>query len=322
MSRVRGHPPQAALSPQKELRLQLLSRIGEYKARGWVDALEEAEFVQFLERSSEFSDDVSTRDADAAQVKRTLDFIRRRREEGEEDTGRKGGFPGDETDVCDSVRETDRGGIGGRNGRANGGSEDYVRGDGGDKDGYQNASSVKHSSEGEYLLTRRGGSDGPCRRVVGDNIKIGTGSRAGLQMASDADVGRSPESLSGETTDAKLRDLFVEMCFFARLGFLQPPSCLRCAYSDARMAKAKGPDQQQEEDDDYDGQGEGEKKWRHCARPIVWRKDATRPLHPEQLGEGGLLVLKCRMAEAWLRGDVRGGLRWDPKRRKLISVKE
>ena len=73
------------------------------------------------------------------------------------------------------------------------------------------------------------------------------------------------------------------MCFYARLGFDQPPRCLRCAYRDATRDAAS--------DEDNDGGGGGKtndrndaaKKIGECHNLIPWRIDASILLHPARL---------------------------------------
>uniref|UniRef100_A0A7S4M7U7 Uncharacterized protein n=1 Tax=Odontella aurita TaxID=265563 RepID=A0A7S4M7U7_9STRA len=102
-----------------------------------------------------------------------------------------------------------------------------------------------------------------------------------------------------------LRDLFVEMCFFARLGFLQPPSCLSCAFLDAKLSR--------------DGDNSNRVV---CRCPVVWRKDATQSLHPDRLGgdasDSGIVITTCTTAQAWMRDEVVEGFCWDRKLRKLV----
>jgi len=122
-----------------------------------------------------------------------------------------------------------------------------------------------------------------------------------------------PEVASGGLSDAMLRDLFVETCFFARLGFLQPPSCLSCAYREATVEDRGRPRSKDEED--YE-----RRKREQCSHPVVWRRDATVLLHPEKLGDSALVVATCRAVGAWMRGEERGGLLWNRVTKKLVKA--
>ena len=108
----------------------------------------------------------------------------------------------------------------------------------------------------------------------------------------------------GSRDDDDLSELFVTMCFFARLGFDQPPSCLRCAYRDATTTKNNnsptsssspiidgtgdennsssssggGNTNNENNDDDDDTAKIGE-----CHNLIPWRIDASILLHPARL---------------------------------------
>ena len=88
----------------------------------------------------------------------------------------------------------------------------------------------------------------------------------------------------GGVVDDDLSELFVAMCFYARLGFDQPPRCLRCEYRDATRDAA--PD----ENDDGGGGGGSETNDRNdaarigeCHNLIPWRIDASILLHPARL---------------------------------------
>jgi hypothetical protein len=98
-----------------------------------------------------------------------------------------------------------------------------------------------------------------------------------------------------------MEDLFVEMSFFARLGFLQPPSCLKCAYHQTVGQKQQG-----------NTTGTGISK--PCNRLVAWRKDANVLLHPDKL-EGNLLVVSCASATKLHKGETVSNYVWDRKQR-------
>lgn len=94
--------------------------------------------------------------------------------------------------------------------------------------------------------------------------------------------------------------LFIETCFFARLGFLQPPICLKCCYNQV-AAEEKGLPVGSTES---------------CERWTIWRKDATIVFHPEKL-EGNLVLVKCNAARRLLRGQRIHGYQWNEQSRAL-----
>ena len=95
-----------------------------------------------------------------------------------------------------------------------------------------------------------------------------------------------------------LRKLFVEMCFFARLGFVQPPCCLKCTYSQAVV--------------------KGDKK-KSCRNWVVWRKNASTQLHPNKL-DGNIVMLQCHAANLLLQGKRVEGCAWDARSRQLVYM--
>ena len=107
------------------------------------------------------------------------------------------------------------------------------------------------------------------------------------------DVADFPSQVGEE----KKEELFVEMCFFARLGYVQPPCCLRCTYREALK----------------DGNAQTE-----CPRWVIWRKDTTQLLHPNQL-EGNLLMVQCRAARRLLSGKRVDGYVWSADRQEVYQ---
>lgn len=104
-----------------------------------------------------------------------------------------------------------------------------------------------------------------------------------------------PEEIANKLDRKQMENLFVEMCFFARLGFLQPPTCLRCAYRAAGASR------------------EGTAinvSMKQCNRKILWRKDAKLPIHPDRMQSNSVIVA-CQTAQAWMDDGVVSDLRWD-----------
>ncbi|KAL7457755.1 hypothetical protein ACHAWC_009287 [Mediolabrus comicus] len=107
-------------------------------------------------------------------------------------------------------------------------------------------------------------------------------------------------------------DLFVTMCFYARLGFIQPPSCLKCAYRKSNCGR----------------NNEGEttvelttSSSSSCNNLVPWRKDANIPLHPDGLGKN-LVFLTCDTAKSLISGDSYPSLRWDSKKKEMLMLYE
>ena len=93
---------------------------------------------------------------------------------------------------------------------------------------------------------------------------------------------------------SSIKTLFVEMCVFGRMGFVQPPSCLRCT-----MSKNCNP---------------------HCQNLVVWRRNADddHTFHPKNL-DGNLLFVTCFVAQSWITGETVEGQKWDAKRKVLLE---
>jgi len=106
----------------------------------------------------------------------------------------------------------------------------------------------------------------------------------------------------------EIQNLFVEMCFYARLTFLQPPSCLRCAYRDAGLGRSEG---------DHSSHSKTP-----CSNLVVWRINANSShiLHPDKL-EGNIVLVTCSTAQALLAGKTAQEMKWDRKAKILTRVK-
>lgn len=108
-------------------------------------------------------------------------------------------------------------------------------------------------------------------------------------------------------TEQQLQELFVEMCFFARLGFVQPPCCLQCTYKETMDSNhASG------NNNNNNNNQEG------CPRWVVWRRNTDTPLHPNRL-DGNVVIMRCHVARSLLQGQQVAGTRWDEKSKRLLS---
>ena len=101
--------------------------------------------------------------------------------------------------------------------------------------------------------------------------------------------------LAQKLSKESIQDLFVETCFYARLGFVQPPCCLQCTYMESQKDTSPDPD---------------------CNRWVVWRRDARHVLHPETLEENTIFV-QCHAARDLLAGKVVDGHKWDGSKKVL-----
>lgn len=97
-------------------------------------------------------------------------------------------------------------------------------------------------------------------------------------------------------SEEAIKDLFVEMAFFARLGFVQPPSCLHCTYRES--IEKTSPDLK-------------------CNRYVPWRKNANVLIHPHHL-DNNIILVQCHVARSLVRGETDHCYRWDSIKRELI----
>mmetsp|Transcript_4546 Transcript_4546/g.6637 ORF Transcript_4546/g.6637 Transcript_4546/m.6637 type:complete len:168 (-) Transcript_4546:205-708(-) len=131
----------------------------------------------------------------------------------------------------------------------------------------------------------------PTPRVL-DKINFDTEEQDGKYQA----INR-PKDLHGIVPHEEIRNIFVEMCVFARMGFIHPPSCLQCAYKSCEWSDS-------------------------CDNLVVWRRragDDNDLLQPIRLG-GNILFVKCSIAQAWMRGEEAAGKKWDKKKKHLVDL--
>eukprot|EP00536_Pseudo-nitzschia_multiseries_P003672 jgi/Psemu1/186368/e_gw1.57.72.1 len=112
----------------------------------------------------------------------------------------------------------------------------------------------------------------------------------------------SPKNLSNVLSEDSISELFVETCFFARLGFVQPPCCMACTYKEA--LKGNIPDLK-------------------CQRWVVWRKNAKKIFDPSNntdMGDNAIIV-QCQSARKLISGKIVEHYQWDD-RAKVLRYKD
>ena len=125
-----------------------------------------------------------------------------------------------------------------------------------------------------------------------------------------------------------LQRLFVEMCVFGRMKYVQPVSCIQCVLANENDI-GNGKDNDKDENNNPKSSSRNQ-----CQNWVVWRKNASEEcttrhntnintgtntansFHPEAL-EGNLLFVTCATAQAWLRKETVGGMEWDEQGKVL-----
>ena len=103
--------------------------------------------------------------------------------------------------------------------------------------------------------------------------------------------------------DDAIANSFVEMCFFARLGFIQPPCCLKCAHATTISTSNDKPQQEQHS----------------CQRYVTWRKDANSILRPDNL-QSNIVLVPCYAIDLLFNGDIIDGWKWDLDRKRFYQI--
>lgn len=109
----------------------------------------------------------------------------------------------------------------------------------------------------------------------------------------------APKELSRDLTEEQISELFVETCFFARLGFVQPPCCLQCTYRESMKEEVPN---------------------KHCGRWVIWRRDANVVLHPSELDNNAIAV-RCHASRELLANKTVDNLKWDTTNRVLTDTR-
>mmetsp|Transcript_19285 Transcript_19285/g.53795 ORF Transcript_19285/g.53795 Transcript_19285/m.53795 type:complete len:295 (+) Transcript_19285:181-1065(+) len=108
----------------------------------------------------------------------------------------------------------------------------------------------------------------------------------------------SPKDLSNILSEDAISELFVETCFFARLGFVQPPCCMSCTYKEA--LKGNIPDLK-------------------CPKWVVWRQNANKIFDPSNnadMSENAILI-QCQSARKLIAGKMVEHYQWDDRGKML-----
>jgi hypothetical protein len=109
-----------------------------------------------------------------------------------------------------------------------------------------------------------------------------------------------PSRLSNDLSEDQISELFVETCFFARLGFVQPPCCLQCTYRESMKEAVPNT---------------------RCGRWVIWRRDAKHVLHPHHLCDNAIAV-QCHAARQLLAGKTVHNHRWDNVNKILLEPRK
>jgi hypothetical protein len=101
------------------------------------------------------------------------------------------------------------------------------------------------------------------------------------------------------------RYMYLERKKFEKEGYVQPPSCLSCSIRTnnktlARPTTSTTPN-------------------RHCNNRVMWLRDASIGLDPENW-DGHLLYVTCAGAQAWMRNEAVDHLKWDAETKVLYSI--
>jgi hypothetical protein len=110
-----------------------------------------------------------------------------------------------------------------------------------------------------------------------------------------------PKDVSNCLSEDAISELFVETCFFARLGFVQPPCCLSCTYKEALKSYTPVI---------------------NCQRWVIWRRDANKTFDPSHANNmrDNAIVVQCQSARKLIAGKMVDGFQWD-KRGKILNKK-
>jgi len=329
-SRPRHSIPNPLLTPQVELRLKLLPRIGELRSRNYISEKEEARFMKLLSETT--YDDKFEQDQAVFKVKRELNQIVRNLYHGNTRKGRDGEINAAGTESSKSTKNQER-------------------------HSHQHSSN-NYNNRKDKISLHTENSSRPKQKLAQQNIQKATKKFSdppavkAVREPKVSVVSNKAKSMRPPSPSKKLQygnrmeqteidpetevfemnspyvkgldqevveTLFVEMCFFARMGFAQPPCCLACAHAVVKH------------DDDTDGAqkdiSDSEKRKRRkeeekkimekridCKRLVLWRKDSKLILRPDNI-DHNIMLVTCSAAKRMLQGEMMNNWKWDESNR-------
>jgi hypothetical protein len=117
--------------------------------------------------------------------------------------------------------------------------------------------------------------------------------QATIAATSDTVKPLSIAELRARFDEEALEELFAEMCFFARLGCVQPPRCLVCTYEEAVEKNSNATSTNSFNKNDQTAV---------CCRWVAWRTNASAPLHPDTIADN-VVALPCRVVRKLIRNE-------------------
>ena len=166
------------------------------------------------------------------------------------------------------------------------------------KEKLKNESSARKETKRQMSLT-------PIKR----NSSFNTDDHYKVYMAEEL-----ADTLSSEATES----LFTEMCVFAKMGFLQPTSCLHCAFNQLQSEQQNSRNSQELTTTTTTAAEKEIEMNKPCDNYVIWRRDAGVPIHPQKL-DNNLLIVSCSTAKAWMQGETVQGRKWDKNTKQIIS---
>lgn len=94
----------------------------------------------------------------------------------------------------------------------------------------------------------------------------------------------SSHNNNNNNKNINIKELFVEMCFYARLGYIQPPRCLHCTYTECYTGNTTAA---------------SSSTTTLCHRYVIWRKDTNLVLDPDTIASN-ILILPCYLVQQLL----------------------
>ena len=136
-----------------------------------------------------------------------------------------------------------------------------------------NETSTKYSSS----------SSVPSSESNGSMIYTPTEFQTHVILPSSSHNSNNSNSNNNNNKNINIKELFVEMCFYARLGYIQPPRCLHCTYTECYTGNTTA----------------SSSTTTLCHRYVIWRKDTNLVLDPDTIASN-ILILPCYLVQQLL----------------------
>lgn len=272
----------SVLSPDMELRLQLLPKIAEYKSKQWITPQQEEHFMKRLSNNKVNMSNAFERDQVALQVQQELAHIKQRK-----------------LAPKNSIKQNLIAASNSFGSHASNSASTTV-----------STTSRQSKSDIHDRSTSRSRAKSQHHDSTSQSAPNQVKTQSKNTFTTEI-VDLSSNTFTQNIPRSMVETLFVEMSFFARMGFVQPQCCLQCAYTE--ISQQSNIENQSPAHSNFDTKQD-------CTHWVIWRKEAqsNRTLRPDSM-QGNLMIMTCRSAQTLIEGETVEGWKWDQDQQIMVK---